>query len=181
MLGESEVSGAARAMDDKRYDIYAVKEKLKSYGEMVKDYSNQCERLERLMIRLEGLGAQNITDMPKSPSPSNDRMSDLISQKIEIEEELGFTYKEIQEERRKMEKAIRSLRSADQRAVIRSRYIDRETYKEVTNLLFGDRKDYLDKEETYMRRTFQLHGEALVNLAAYYGLYKEIPDGKPKA
>ena len=167
MLGESEVSGAARAMDDKRYDIYAVKEKLKTYGEMVKDYSNQCERLERLMIRLEGLGAQNITDMPKSPSPSNDRMSDLISQKIEIEEELGFTYKEIQEERREMEKAIR--------------YIDRETYKEVTNLLFGDRKDYLDKEETYMRRTFQLHGEALVNLAAYYGLYKEIPDGKPKA
>ena len=60
---------------------------------------------------------------------------------------------------------IRKLDHPDERAVIRLRYFDRAGWDEIAGALFGDRQDYLDKEETYQKRTFRLHGRALLTLA----------------
>ena len=72
--------------DTERYDTQAVKDRLNAYREADQDISNQTELLERLISRMEGLGAKEITDMPRSPSPSVDRISGLMNQKIEIEQ-----------------------------------------------------------------------------------------------
>lgn len=159
-------------MNEKVYDTDAVIERLKAYGEMVRDYRFQLERLERIETKLVGVGAQAITDMPKSPSPSNDRVTDLLQQKFDLEAELGETCEEITEERRELDKAIKSLKVASQRAVIRRRYLDLSAFKDVNEFVFGGEIDFLDKEESYLRRIFNIHGAALVGLAEYFGLYK---------
>lgn len=159
-------------MDEKRYDTDAVKAKLAEYVEKVKYYRHQCERMDRLQTKIIGVGAQVLSDMPKAPSHDNDRAADIIAQKIDLEQELGDTVAELLEERHGIEKAIRSLKNADQRAVILSRYIDGDSFKDVNELVFGGKADFADKEESYMRRVFNIHGEALIGLAAYYGLYQ---------
>ena len=71
-------------MDEKRYDVTAVKEPLNQYREKERDIDNQIERLERLVSKMTGAGAQVITDMPRAPSVSTDRMSELVGQKEEL-------------------------------------------------------------------------------------------------
>ena len=159
--------------DNRQYDTDAVYERLREYGEMVKELEYQGERLERLKVKLIGVGAQALTDMPKSPSPNNDKVTDLLAQKIELEQEMEEMADSVREERRTIEKAIRSLKSAEQRAVIRSRFIDMERADSVTELLFGGHEDFLDKQSSYERRMFKIQTQAVENLAAYFGMYLE--------
>ena len=45
------------------------------------------------------------------------------------------------------------------------RYIDRESWNTVAELMFGGREDYEGKEDTYLRRVHKVHGAALQNMA----------------
>ena len=53
-------------MEEKRYDVAAVKERLNEYREKERDIDNQIERLVRLVTKMSSVGAQTITDMPRS-------------------------------------------------------------------------------------------------------------------
>ncbi len=154
-------------MSEKHYDTQAVKERLDAYRENARDIENQTEMLERLTAKLEGVGAQEITDMPKAPSPPSDRMSDLVSQKIEIENMIGEVVERQRSERQYFEKILKKLRHADERAVIRFRYFMDLSWNEVTYSMFGGKVDYLGKEDTYQRRVFKLHGQALLHIAMF--------------
>ncbi len=154
-------------MDEKQYDIQAAKDILYSYRDYEREIENKTELLERLTVKLEGVGAQNITDMPRAPSPANDRISDLISQKIEVEEMLTMDIEKFREKRRYIRGLIRSLRSADEREVIRFRYLVGMEWYDVTDAMFGAKQDYLAKADSYQRRTYSIHARALNHIAAF--------------
>lgn len=168
-------------MNEERYDTKAVQTKLRAYTEKVKYYRLQCERMDRLQTKIIGVGAQILSDMPKAPSHDNDRAADLIAQKMDLEQELGETVTELLSERRDIEKAVRTLKNADQRMVILSRYIDGDSFKDVNELVFGGKEDFTDKEDSYMRRVFNIHGAALIGLATYYGLYRADTENTAEA
>ena len=126
--------------EEKHYDVEAVKQRLIDLRDLRREIENQSERLERLETKLVGVGAQALTDMPKSPSPSNDRISDLMQQKFDLEEDIRATLEHRRRERMFFEKIIRRLKRSDERAVIRSRY---------------------------RKRVFKLHGRALLSMAQY--------------
>ena len=154
-------------MDDKRYDVEAVKQRLTEYLENERDIDNQIERLEHLNARMVGVGAQVLTDMPKSPSVTNDRMAELLGQKEELELAIRAAVTEQSRERQRIEAILKHLRNPDERAVIRMRYFDRSSWPEVRDMMFGHKADFGEKEETYLRRTHRVHGSALVNMAKY--------------
>ena len=72
-------------MDEKRYDVAVVKERLKTYSENQRDIDNQIERLERLITKMNGVGAQTISDMPRAKGVVGDRIADMVSQKDDLE------------------------------------------------------------------------------------------------
>ena len=152
---------------EKRYDVEAVKARLYAYREMARDIENQNERLERIKTKLIGVGAQSITDMPKSPSPTDDRTVELIQQKMELEEEIREVVEKRRTERAFFESVIKHLRRSDERAVIRVRYIDNASWDEVVDVLFGGKEDLLEREDIYLRRVYKLHGQALLSMAKY--------------
>lgn len=154
-------------MDEKRYDVEAVKQRLTEYAENERDIDNQIERLERLTARMVGVGAQVLTDMPKAPSVTNDRMADLLGQKEELEAAIRTAAAEQSKERQKIEMILKHMRNPDERAVIRMRYFDRSSWPEVRDMMFGAKDDFLEKQDTYLRRTHRIHGSALVNMAKY--------------
>lgn len=110
---------------------------------------------------------KHILHMPKSPSPSNDRISDLMQQKFDLEEDIRATLEHRRRERMFFEKIIRRLKRSDERAVIRSRYLDGASWGDVVDLLYGDEADLLEREDMYRKRVFKLNGRALLSMAQY--------------
>ncbi len=153
--------------EEKHYDVEAVKQRLIDLRDLRREIENQSERLERLETKLVGVGAQALTDMPKSPSQSNDRISDLMQQKFDLEEDIRATLEHRRRERMFFEKIIRRLKRSDERAVIRSRYLDGASWGDVVDLLYGDEEDLLEREDMYRKRVFKLHGRALLSMAQY--------------
>lgn len=153
--------------EEKHYDVEAVKQRLIDLRDLRREIENQSERLERLETKLVGVGAQALTDMPKSPNPSNDRISDLMQQKFDLEEDIRATLEHRRRERMFFEKIIRRLKRSDERAVIRSRYLDGASWGDVVDLLYGDEEDLLEREDMYRKRVFKLHGRALLSMAQY--------------
>lgn len=148
-------------------NVDAVKERLETYIATERDIENQIERLERLETRMIGMGAQTLTDMPKAPSPANDRMAMIIGQKEELEQEIRDTIEFQKRERKWIEGIVKHLKNPDERAVIRLHYLDKTDWNDISDVLFGGRVDFLDKQDTYLRRCFRIHGSALVNMARY--------------
>lgn len=142
-----------------------MKEWLVAYREMDRDIDNQIERLERLVSKMTGAGAQVISDMPKTPGTTGDRMGDLVARKDDLETSIRAAVEERSQKRKKIEAILSRLRRSDEKAVIRMRYIDREGWNTVAELMFGSRDDYESKEDTYLRRVHKVHGAALQNMA----------------
>ena len=147
-------------------EIQAVKDRLTSYRDCEKEIVNRTEELERLKSQLEGLG-YTISDMPRSPSPQMDHMSDKLSIKSEIEADIAADVQKLKEERKAIEDIIKKVNSPDERAVIRYRYFHGMQWADVNVSLFGGKPDFLEKESSYLRRTTMLHGSALCGIAVY--------------
>lgn len=154
-------------MNEKRYDTDAVKERLKQYIDNDRDIDNDIERLERLETRMIGLGAQQLSDMPRSPSHSNDRITDLLNRKVELEEQIRLAVQAQTEERKTIEAILKAVCDSEQKAVVRMHYFDGYKWPAVNEMLFGNKTDYVDKEASYLRRTHRIHCAALVRIAAH--------------
>ena len=150
------------------YDTNVVKEWLITYREKSRDLFCQEERLERLEARMVGVGSMTITDMPKAPSIQGDRLADLVALKIELEESIGQGAEEQRVMRERLDYVLGQIRSANERAVIRMRYIDGEHWDKISELLYANRDDYTDHAESYLRQVYREHGYALYHLARYF-------------
>ena len=150
------------------YDTNAVKEWLSTYREKAREIFCQSERLERLEARMTGVGSMTISDMPKAPSIQGDRMADMVALKIELEESIGSGAEEQRIMRERLEYVLGQVRSANERAVIRMRYIDGEHWDKISEMLYAGRDDYEDHADSYLRQVYREHGYALYHLARYF-------------
>ena len=160
-------------MEEKRYNVTAVEDRLNSYRENARDIDNEIERLERLISKMSGVGAQVISDMPRAPGYAGDRISAMVAEKEELDEKIRTEIQEQADEWKSIEGLLANLKHSDEKAVIRMRYHDRESWGMVTRLMFGSKDDFVGKEDTYLRRVHKIHGSALLNMA------KLLEDGDP--
>ena len=160
-------------------DIEAIKERLLQYRENEKDIGNQQERYERLRCKLSGYGVSTLTDMPKNPSAAPDKAAETISKILDIENSLREAIENQKKERTAIEKIIINLKSSKERAVIRTRYLDSMSWHEVSELMFGKEKDYLEKQDSYERMMYRIHGSALLNMAKYQYTERHYYDSHP--
>lgn len=147
-------------------EFEAMKERLRDYRSMNKEIENQIERLERMEMRITGIGSPTLSDMPKNPSTVYDRMADSVARKVDFENEIKELIAERDSERRSLESLIRQLKKPDERAVIRMRYLDIEDWEDILMMIFGGQRDFNDKYDNYKQRMFRLHSAAISNMAA---------------
>lgn len=148
-----------------KYDIEGLKNRLCAYKEIRQDISNQRERLDQLEMRITSVGGQVLSDMPKAPSPVPDRIADMIAIKIDLENDIKTMEEKATSERKWIEKLVSCLSKANEKAVIRMRYIDAFAWYDIAAALFGGIADYNDRSDSYLRRIFNLHGNALYRIA----------------
>ena len=106
--------------------------------------------------------------MPRSPGFAGDRLGDVIGiadaldrEAAEKELDAAALYNEIDGAIRQIE----GKHGVERRTVLQCRYLDGQAWGGVTYLLFGDRVDFNDKEDSYARRTYMIHKAALEDLA----------------
>lgn len=148
-----------------------TKERLQRYTNLVQEIDRQFEALEIMKEKLISPKTSNLTGMPKSAaSGSFDRMSMAIAKKEDIEENIKALLRKERQEAQAIEEAVQLLEEPNERQVIRLRYVDGFTWTEVCRALFGRRKDYEERLDTFERRTYKIHGKALINLEAITAL-----------
>jgi len=133
---------------------------------MLREIDNQIERLEYIEATMSSAASPELSGMPKSPGVKNDRTAMLVIRKMELEETIKEAIDAEADERAAIELLIQQLKKPDERAVIRLRYFDRAGWSEICKMLFNEAEDFEENVDNYMRRTFRLHGKALVNLEA---------------
>ena len=163
------------------YDVDAVKDRLVRYQENERDIEIQQERYERLRTKLMSYGVSGMSDMPRDQSFVTDKVAETIAKAVDIENSLKTAISNQKKEREALESIIVNLKSSNERAVIRTRYFDSMSWQEVSELIFGMEEDFIDRQESYERRVFKIHGSALLNMAIYQHneqhYYDTHPDG----
>ena len=101
----------------------------------------------------------------------------MVERKMELEEQIDRLKAGEKQERNAIEGLILQLSDPDERAVIRLRYFDRADWESTCGVLFGDRRDYVDRVDAYQNRTYKIHGRALLNLAAVLDELRRIEAG----
>lgn len=143
---------------------------------MLREIDNQIERLERMEVIMASPSGPNLSGMPRSSGNTSDRVAMQVARKMELEETIREAIEKEQQEREAIEQMIQRIKKPDERAVIRLRYFDRAGWPEICEILFAEAEDFTENTDNYMRKTFRIHGTALICLADESG---ECYEGKP--
>lgn len=117
--------------------------------------------------------------MPRAPGFAGDKLGGIIGaadalkrEADEKEQDAAALYAEIDGAIRK----IGGKHGGERRTVLQCRYLDGQGWSGVIYLLFGDRVDFTDKEDSFQRRVFNIHKAALEDFAQI--LYPSESDKK---
>lgn len=127
-----------------------IKDRLAAYTAMLRDIDNQLERLDRMEMTMASPPGPDLTGMPRGSGTPSDRTGMMVERKMELEEQIDRLKAEEKQERNAIEGLILQLSDPDERAVIRLRYFDRADWESTCGVLFGDRRDYVDRVDAYL-------------------------------
>lgn len=119
-----------------------IKEKFKSYRKIL-------EEIEIEEQRCKVLQDDNSITGRRSKAGIKDHLRELLAKENAEYEELVAI--------------INALPCVDQRQVVLSRYIDGMAWGTITAIIFGKREDFDEKQQSYQRRIYRIHGNALAN------------------
>ena len=152
-------------MTDQPITTKKIKERLRKYTNLLREISNQLERLS-LMETAEGIMPKpNLSGMPRPQGGISNPTAAAAERKTDLEKKIKRKEAEEKTERLAIESMTERLANPDERLVIQLKYIDGASWPSITFALFGCSVDYLEKLEAYQRRTYRIHGRALINLA----------------
>lgn len=146
-------------------EVEALKYRLKLFQDREREIESQTERLDYIETKLKSAGSPNLSDIPKSPNGPQDRIGSMVAQMIDIKNDIQYMVEKQQEERHRLEE-LTAVLPANEKAVMRMKYIDGASWNEITDMLFGGKDDFLEKEDSYSQRTYAWHRAALEKLAA---------------
>lgn len=141
-----------------------TKERLRRYTNLIREIDNQIERLELMEEKLTAPASPKLDGMPRTGASTFDRMALEIAKKEELERGIKRLIQKERDEAADIQEAVKLLRNPDERQVILMRYIDGLQWPEICEALFGQEKDFEERADVLMRKTFRIHGRALANL-----------------
>lgn len=150
--------------------VQALKNWLQKLPDHEADIERLIERIEGLRESAETAGVSHMDGMPRSGGYGGDRLGGVVGKIDQLDREAVAMIQEAQRMRRVRSEAIDLIKSNGRRgwpdrcAVLRMRYLDGHGWPKIRVMLFSRLPDYEDKQETYLRRTHRLHGEALAEL-----------------
>ena len=138
------------------------KEELKLYRKLTEEIWDEEERLREIEEKMQNVSAGSGT----GSGGKNDYISIQVCIKDEILKKLQILKREAYEKRMKIENCIwKSNLTPSEKRIIRQRYIDHMSWNEILKSIYGRRKDFYEKEDTYRQRIYRGHRDALYKLS----------------
>ena len=128
------------------------------------------ERTAALRSHLEAPGSATISGMPNGGGYAGDKIGHTLG-KIEVLEAEAQDLLAISRNLyREISQGISRLRGTakgwpHRKVVLEMRYLDRLEWSEINKVLWSGKADFDDRLESYQRRTFRIHAEALEAMA----------------
>ncbi len=167
-------------MGNKKKETDAVKEKLQNYATLRRRLENKIERLVYLESIISSPSRPNLSGLPGGDGSDSSKVERQATKKDEIEREIQEMQQEERNERKELESLIKRIKNPDEQAVVEMRYLDNAKWWNICAALFGDMDDYDKHEQRYLKRTFKIHGSALLSLAKICAEYNQGIKGDKK-
>ena len=138
------------------------------YADAAREIRYLRERADAIRTRAASPASSKLDGMPKAPGFAGDRLGDVIGIADALEREADEKEQDAAALYNEIDRAIRQIEGkhgVERRTVLQCRYLDGQAWGGVTYLLFGDRVDFTDKEDSFQRRVFNIHKAALKDLA----------------
>lgn len=148
---------------------HPARKMLAAYSDKIRELELNMDRLSSIEESMTAPKASNLDGMPHGSGAFYDRISSLVSNKDKVEADIIKQAEDVARLRAEIEALISLVDKAEERAVLRLRYVDQQQWADVAHCMFGGKysaDDYDD--ERCMRRAFRVHGTALENLIKAY-------------
>ena len=105
--------------------------------------------------------------MPRSPGFEGDKLGGVVGTADVIERQVAEKEAQAAEAYREIDATIQQIsgkHATERKFILQCRYLDRMDWPDVIFLLFGDKDDFGDREDSFTRRTYNIHKEALQDI-----------------
>lgn len=146
----------------------AVKSWLRRYQEAARDSAALDARAANARMRAESARASHLDGLPHGGGFAGDSVGVALAKIDGLELEAQESRAHAVALYHEIDGAIKQIHGngwPDQRAVLQVRYLDLEPWEGVAEVLFGQRDDYENRQESFLRRCHKIHGAALAALA----------------
>lgn len=142
-----------------------MKDWLAAYRNDEREINEQLEKLRELRARIMGIGAQEITDMPRAPAKIRDVLAEYMIRAEEIEERMNARILQHEKDRAAILRLLDRLKTVEERSIIKHRYLYGREWAEVMVAVYHNSADFGGKQEAYRRKMYRAHDNALRMMA----------------
>lgn len=144
-----------------------VKEWLSRYAVAAREVALLRARADAIRDRAASPSSHTLDGMPRSPGFEGDRLGEVIGIADVIERQVAEKEAQAVEAYREIDATIQQIsgkHATERKFILQCRYLDRMDWPDVIFLLFGDKDDFGDREDSFTRRAYNIHKEALQDI-----------------
>lgn len=144
-----------------------VKEWLSRYAVAAREVALLRARADAIRDRAASPSSPTLDGMPRSPGFEGDRLGEVIGTADVIEGQVAEKEAQAAEAYREIDATIQQIsgkHAAERKFILQCRYLDRMDWPDVIFLLFGEKDDFGDREDSYGRRAYNIHKAALQDI-----------------
>lgn len=145
--------------------ISGTRNRLSAFLNLKEELRIQADRLTRKRESMGDVASPTMEHGRSFRAAGDEAMCRRVAEIDEIAERVEHLEAAAKTEGDILERAMSSLRVAEQREVLILRYIDGMDWDSVVFCKYGGRTDYLAREEEYRQSVYSLHNRAIASLA----------------
>ena len=144
-----------------------VKEWLSRYAVAAREVALLRARADAIRDRAASPSSPTLDGMSRSPGFEGDRLGEVIGIADVIERQVAEKEAQAVEAYREIDATIQQIsgkHATERKFILQCRYLDRMDWPDVIFLLFGEKDDFGDREDSYGRRAYNIHKAALQDI-----------------
>ena len=144
-----------------------VKAWMRRYADLLREVELLRARADAIRSHAASPPTSALDGMPRNPGFEGDKLGGVIGTADVIERQVAEKEAQAAEAYQEIDATIQQIsgkHATERKFILQCRYLDRLDWPDVIFLLFGDKDDFGDREDSYIRRTYSIHKAALQDI-----------------